>query len=133
MWVIIGQEFLTSCLFGGLWQMLRKLMDEIRLMLRSIYAIPVYLLFRGMIDFLLCATSRSWQIPERRNRGENEELSLTGCYRECCSLDWLAVRVFLYKNLINQRKIHVVPKHKTYYFCPICVIFILFISLDYHW
>ena len=46
--------------------------------------------------------------------------------------DWQSECFFIYKHLSKQRKIHVVPKHKAYYFCPICVIFILVISLDYH-
>ena len=99
------------------------LIDEIGFILMPIYFIisRVCTNERYDIGFLLGAQSRIWETPEgRKNRGDHDgRENLTGLP------NWKSECFFIYTNLIEPILIHVVPKHKKYYFClQIYVIFI---------
>lgn len=51
-------------------------MDEIELLLLSVYVVPGHLLVTDMIGLMQAANSKRWQVPERKNRGDHEELGL---------------------------------------------------------
>ena len=108
-------------------------MDVIGLDLMLIYVVPGYSLIRDLIDFFSGPPPEVDRFHKGEKIEENMKIGVWHGGREnlVASTDRRQSVFFININFSRQRLIHVVPKHRTYYFCPqICVIFTLVINLD---